>query len=73
MSQPALNEEKFETEIRKFLKKVGVTSHQEIDRAVREAVRNGRLQGRESLPATMTLEISDLGLRFVVDGNIDLG
>jgi hypothetical protein len=73
MSQSVLNEEKFETEIRKFLKKVGITSHREIEQAVREALRSGRLQGRERLPATMTLEIAGLGLRFVIDGEIGLG
>jgi hypothetical protein len=72
MSGPSLNEEKFETEIRKFLKKVGITSHREIEQAVRAALRDRRLQGNEQLKAQMTLAIPALDLRFVVDGEIEL-
>jgi hypothetical protein len=46
-----MNEDAFNTSIRKFLKVVGVTSQREIEKAVREAVASGRLKGSESLPA----------------------
>lgn len=38
-----MNEDKFNMEIRKFLKQVGVTSQREIEHAVIKAVESGRL------------------------------
>ena len=38
MNMPSLDEEKFNLEIRKFLKKVGINSQREIERAVREGL-----------------------------------
>ncbi len=67
-----MNEEQFNMEIRKFLKKVGVTSQREIERAVQEAVSTGRLGGGETLKARMTLSIDGLGLTLDIDGEIAL-
>ena len=38
-----MNEDTFNIQIRKFLKKVGITSQREIERAVRDAVDSGKL------------------------------
>jgi len=38
-----MNEDRFNMDIRKFLRVVGVTSQREIETAVREALANGRL------------------------------
>ena len=59
-------------EVRKFLKKVGITAQREIEQAVREAVAAGRIKGDEALSATMTLNIESLGLSQVIDGTIGL-
>jgi hypothetical protein len=67
-----MNEDVFNTTIRKFLKKVGVTSQREIEKAVREAVAQGRLKGNEALPAIMTLKISNIGFSVEIDGAIEL-
>lgn len=72
MNSASLDEEKFNLEIRKFLKKVGVTSQREIERAVREGLEAGRLKGGECLRARMTLEIAGLDLRYTIDGEIAL-
>ena len=50
-----MNEDIFNVSVRKFLKKVGITSQREIEKAVRAAVASGRLKGHEALPAKMTL------------------
>jgi hypothetical protein len=68
-----VDEDRFNISVRKFLKEVGVTSQREIEKAVREAVADGRLKGGEKLDATMTLEISRLGVTYVVEGSIDVG
>jgi hypothetical protein len=72
MSIPTLDEEKFNLEIRKFLKKVGINAQREIERAVREGLENGQLKGGESLKAQMTLDIAGLKLRYTIDGEIAL-
>lgn len=68
-----MNEDVFNTSIRKFLKQVGVTAQREIEKSVRDAVAEGRLKGGEKLPAKMTLTVGQVDLTFVVDGTIDLG
>ena len=67
------DEEKFNMEVRKFLKKVGVTSQREIENAVRTALESGKLKGGQTLKAKATLEICELGARFTVDGDISVG
>ena len=67
-----MNEDTLNMEIRKFLKKVGVSSQREIEHAVQNAIGNGTLTGSESLTVKMTLEISDLALKHELDGSIKL-
>lgn len=68
-----LNEEAFNLEVRKFLKKVGITSQREIERAVREAMERGALSGTETLQAQMMLTIPVLNLSHRIEGEIVLG
>lgn len=68
-----MNEEKFNIEMRKFLKKVGITSQRLIEQHVRDAVADGRLEGNEQLQICATLEIEELGLKEPIDGSIRLG
>ena len=67
-----MNEDKFNMELRKFLKKVGITSQREIEQAVHQAVGAGTLQGNESLNAKMTLTIQSLNLTTEIEGTITL-
>jgi len=67
-----MNEEAFNVSIRKFLKKVGITSQREIEKAVRAALANGKLKGHEALPAKVTLAIEAVGLAVEIDGAIEL-
>lgn len=68
-----MNEDVFNTSIRKFLKEVGVTSQREIELAVRDAVASGKLKGNETLRAKMTLTLGAVGLTHEVEGEIKLG
>src|SRR2546422_6634877 len=65
-----MNEDIFNMAIRKFLKKVGVTSQREIEQAVREAVQAGRLAGTETLKARMTLEVAGVNLELVIEDDL---
>jgi predicted lactoylglutathione lyase len=71
--ESAMNEDAFNMSMRKFLKVVGVTSQQEIEKAVRGAVEKGELKGNETLSAEMVLTIGQVSLRHKVDGTIELG
>ena len=68
-----MNEDAFNMSMRKFLKVVGVTSQQEIEKAVRGAIESGALKGNETLPAEMVLTVGGVSLRHKVDGKIELG
>lgn len=68
-----MDEDRFNLSVRRFLKEVGVTSQREIEKAVREAQADGRLQGVDRVAARMTLQIAELGLTYVVDGHVDVG
>ncbi|HWZ66980.1 MAG TPA: DUF6494 family protein [Stellaceae bacterium] len=65
-----MNEDRFNMDIRKFLKVVGVTSQREIETAVRDALANGRLPESAVLKPRVTLSIPELGLEHLVDGEI---
>jgi len=65
-----MNEDRFNMDIRKFLKVVGVTSQREIETAVRDALANGRLPESAVLKPRVTLSIPELGLEHVVAGEI---
>lgn len=54
--------------MRKFLKHLGVTAQQEIEKAVRES---GKTSGKVAIGARVTAP--DIGLDHEVTGNIDLG
>lgn len=66
-----MNEDAFNTSIRKFLKEVGVTSQREIEKAVREGMQSGKLKGTEKLPVKVVLTMGDL--KHEVEGDIKLG
>ena len=58
--------EEFNMSMRKFLKQVGVTSQQEIERIVREA----DLEGKTSLDVKVVLTAEGTDLNHVVEGRI---
>lgn len=67
-----MNDETVNNEIRRFLKKVGIQSHQAIERAIHDGVAAGRLQGTEHINAMMQLHIADLNLDLQIQGEISL-
>jgi hypothetical protein len=67
-----MNEDVFNVSIRKFLKTLGVTAQREIEKAVREALADGRLKGNENLPAKATVSIGPIKFSHEVHGDIAL-
>ncbi len=68
-----MNEDVFNGSIRKFLKTLGVSAQREIEKAVREALAQGRIKGNEKFPATATVTLAGLGFSHEVKGEIELG
>jgi hypothetical protein len=67
-----MNEDIFNMSLRKFLKKVGVTSQREIEKAVRAALDAGKLAGNEKLDVVVTLRVGGIQLAETIDGRIEL-
>jgi len=67
-----MNQDAFNMSIRKFLKHVGVHSQREIEAAVEQAVKAGKLKGNERLPAKMTLTLGGTDLTVTFDDTINL-
>jgi hypothetical protein len=67
-----MDEDRFNIEVRKFLKEVGITSQREIERAVREALASGQIKGNEKLEISAQIQIEGVGLDHKVEGEIAL-
>jgi Family of unknown function (DUF6494) len=67
-----VDEDVLNMSLRKFLKKVGVTSQREIENAIKAALEGGRLKGDERLPASVRLQVPGAGLDVVIEGELEL-
>ena len=67
-----MNEDRFNMDIRKFLKVVDVTSQREIETAVRDGLATGKLSQSALLKPRVTLSIPELALEHIVEGEIGL-
>lgn len=65
-----MNEESLNMQIRKFLKKVGISSQREIERAVRDAVDSNKVNAGDKIPVTMTLTMDSLGVSLMIEDEI---
>ncbi|WJR79097.1 DUF6494 family protein [Bradyrhizobium sp. NP1] len=68
-----MDEDVFNGSLRRFLKKVGITSQREIEKAVRDALAQGRIKGHEKLPAKIVLTVGGVSLSHEIDDEIELG
>jgi hypothetical protein len=71
MAEP-LDEEKLNMAIRKFLKKVGVTSQREIEIAARKMVAEERIKPGTPVKLHMQLVSPELGLDHTLDEEITI-
>ncbi len=67
-----LDEQVFNLEIRKLLKRFGVAAQREVEKVVRSGIESGKLSGDEKLTASITLAIDDLEIRFRIKDEIAL-
>jgi hypothetical protein len=67
-----MDEDVFNNSIRKFLKTLGVSAQREIEKAVRQAIADGKLKGNETLSAQGVITIGTLQLRHEISATIEL-
>jgi len=67
-----MDDDQFNINVRKFLKKVGITSQREIENAVRGALDAGLLNGDETFDVKVTLSSSSLNLTVEIKDEISL-
>ena len=67
-----MDEDAFNMSVRKFLKKLGVTSQREIETAVREQLASGALKGDEELEVVATVSVKGMPQDIVTTGTISL-
>lgn len=67
-----MDEQKFNLEIRKVLKRFGVAAQREIEKAVDARIAIGGLSGDETLDVRIELAVPGAELDFAIDDTIDL-
>lgn len=67
-----MDEDVFNLQIRKFLKKVGIQSQRAIEKAVRDGIESGQLTGSETLQAKVHLTVESAGVDHMIEGTIAL-
>jgi len=67
-----MDEDELNMSIRKFLKRVGISSQREIENAVRSGLESGVLSDHDTLKVSVTLRIDSRNSDLVVDGEIKL-
>lgn len=68
-----MDEDTLNKSVRAFLKKVGINSQREIEQAVRARAEAGELEGKRSLPATVTLRVPELDVELEISDDLDIG
>lgn len=67
-----MDQDTFNLDLRKFLKRFGVTAQREIEQAVGDAIQRGTLAGNETLVVRATLTIPGVLDELRVEGEIGL-
>lgn len=67
-----MDEDELNLSIRKFLKKVGIRSQREIEKTIRAALDEGKLNDESLVNVSVTLRVDHQDDDVVVDGQIKL-
>ena len=61
-----------EISYRKFLKNLGVTTHQEIEKLINKKLADGELSPNSNLDITANIKINELGLNHSISSTLSL-
>ena len=67
-----MDEEVFNMQLRRFLKKVGIQSQREIEQAVRRGIETGAITSSEILNAQVSLRVPAVGVDVTIEDEITL-
>ena len=67
-----MDEEIFNMQLRRFLKKVGIQSQRDIELAVRQGIETGTLASTDKLNAQVLLQVPAVGLKVTIEDEIAL-
>jgi hypothetical protein len=67
-----MNEEIFNMELRKFLKRFGVGAQREIEKAVQQGTASGALREAETIKVRAKLEIEGMDTDLVIEEDLPL-
>jgi len=67
-----MDEEVFDSQLRKFLKKVGIQSRCEVEQLVPSAISTGTLDVTEMLTSCMVLRVPAVGIDVAIEDAIKL-
>lgn len=68
-----MEQEQLDMAIRRFLKQVGITSHQELESLIAKALAEGCVKPGQTLQVSMTLDLPELAHSHRFDGALKLG
>lgn len=71
LRRAAIDEHALNASVRRFLKRLGVTAHREIEKAVRSADAEGKLSNTP-LPAKAVVTVGGVDLKLEIDGDIEV-
>lgn len=67
-----MSDEKIGAAVERFIKKMSFSAQQELERVLRSAIADGRLQGHETLTAAVTVTSEKIGLMATIYSKIEL-
>lgn len=67
-----MNEDNLNMEIRKFLKKVGISSQRIIENSIYVANNKGLIDKGDEIKIKMTLSINSLNIKNIISGKINI-
>ena len=67
-----MDEEKLNISTRKLLKNVGINSQRIIENSIRKAIDDGVINNSKKVQVSVTLEISELSIKKIIDGDIEV-
>jgi hypothetical protein len=68
-----MNEEQFNLDLRKFLKRFGISAQREIEEAVRKGLADGSLAGADVIKARARLQIAGTEVDLLIEEQIHIG
>lgn len=67
-----MDEEKLNISTRKLLKNVGINSQRIIENSIRNSINEGIINDSKKIKVSVTLEISELNIKEIIDGDIEV-